>query len=178
MTKVDFDSVISRFTDSLMQIHVGRATPSMVEGLQVEAYGSMMGMQEVAGITAPEPQMLVIQPWDQSLLQAIEAAVRTSDLGLNPVVDGEIVRINIPPMTEEKRKDLVKLMHERAEEARIAIRRLREEALKKYKAEQKEGRISEDDYFREEKAIQDLVDAANESVKSISEAKENDLMKV
>jgi ribosome recycling factor len=178
MSDSTFEKAVSRFAEELNRLRANRATPTILETVRVEAYGTMMSMQEVASINAPEPQMLVVQPWDKSLIKAIETAIRKSDVGIQPVVDGEVIRLPFPPLTEEKRRDLVKLMREKEEDARIAVRKVREETLKALKQREKDGEISEDEYFRLEKETQGAVEHHNNRIKDMAEKKEKELMTV
>lgn len=174
----DYQSIIDTLEQQLQMVRANNANPAMVENIKVEAYNSTMSLQELASISVPEPQQLLIQPWDHAVVQAIEKALRESDMDVNPVVDGEVIRITFAPMTEEKRRDMVKLMSEKVENARVAVRKVREAALKAYKQQEKDGEIGEDDYFAQEKAIQADVDAANTRIEEMAKAKEDALMKV
>lgn len=178
MDTSQFDHVIESTKEDLASLHTGRVTPALVEDVAVEAYDSQMRLQELASISAPEPQMLVIEPWDKSVVKNIESSLRKSDLDINPVVDGSTIRINFPPLTEEKRVQLTKVMHEKIEHGRIAVRRVREELLKGYKAQEKDGEISEDDYYRLEKEVQSTVDQYNTKLKELADKKEQELMSV
>lgn len=173
-----FEEVIKHFTAELQHVRTGRAAPSLIESIPVQAYGSTMRIQELAAITAPEPQTLVIQPWDMSTVRAIETALRECDYHFNPVVDGQILRVNFPPLTEEKRRDLVKIVNHKAEEARISVRKVREEQLKEAKEAEKNGDISEDVLHRFEKDIQAATDDANAKIKTKVEVKEKELMTI
>ncbi len=173
-----FEQTKQHLQEQLRGLQTNRANAAFVEDLPVNAYGSIVRLQEVAAITVPEPQLLVIQPWDKSLLKEVEHAVRVSKLQMNPVVDGTIVRIVFPALTQEKRESLVKLMNEMCEEARIAIRRNREELLKALKEQEKNAALSEDEYFRQEKQIQVVVDEYNTAIKELGEKKERELLTV
>ncbi|MFH1426661.1 MAG: ribosome recycling factor [Candidatus Kerfeldbacteria bacterium] len=172
------NKAIENLKTELAGLRTSQATPTLVERITVDAYGSPMQLQELASISAPEPQLLVVQPWDKNQMKAIESALSDSDLGINPVVDGEIIRIAFPPLTEEKRTEMVKVMNDKVEDARIAVRKIREEHLKNLKKLQKDGDLSEDDYFRQEKEVQDTVDSVNNTIKEVAEAKEKELMTV
>lgn len=178
MLESEFNSIRTKLHEELGNLRTGRANPALIEGVQVEAYGSVMKLQELASINAPEPQTLVVQPWDKSVVKAIESALQQSELDLNPVVDGELLRISFPPLTEERRAEMVKLMHEKIEDARVAARKVREDHLKELKAQQKDGSLSEDEYFRMEKEIQQEMDKFNNEAKEIAESKEQELMTV
>lgn len=173
-----FDSAVERLQKELTNLHANRANPALVEEVMVEAYGSPMRLMEVASISVPEPQQLSIQPWDKSLLKDIDHALRTCEQQFNPVVDGEMIRISFPPLTEEKRKELVKVMHGKIEDGRIAVRKVREEILKKLKQDEKDGNMSEDEYFRKEKEVQETVDQYNAKLKELGEKKEAELMTI
>lgn len=159
-------------------MRANQASPSIIENTPVQAYESTMKLQEVASITAPEPQQLVVQPWDVTLLKDIESALREHPMDLNPVVESEVIRIAFPPLTEEKRRELVKMMGEKVEQARISVRRMREDLLKEHKEAEKAGDLSKDEYFRKEKEVQEQVDAANTEIKNIADKKEQELMTV
>lgn len=178
MDTQQFENVLESTRKDLSTMHAGRVTPALIEDIMVEAYDSHMRLQEVASITAPEPQQLVVDAWDKSLVKAIEAALRTSEQDLSPVVDGEIIRLAFPPLTEEKRVQLTKQMHEKIETGRIGVRKVREEMLKSLKAQQKDGEISEDEYYSREKEVQETVDSYNAQLKELSEKKEQELMTV
>lgn len=173
-----FAGVLSSLQKDLSGLRTGRAVPSLLEDMQVEAYGSNMPIQQLASITAPEPRMLVVQPWDAQTMKDIEKAIQQSNLGLNPVVDGAIIRVPFPALTEEKRKELVKLMHGKLEEAKIKLRQIRETLLKEWKAKKTEGELSEDDFFRLEKELQAMVDETNQKIESMGEAKEKEMLTI
>lgn len=171
-----FDKILENFREEYQALQTHRANPRLVEDILVEAYGATMKIQELASISAPESQTLIIQPWDSAVLKAIETALRQHDLALQPVVDGARIRLSFPPLTEEKRHALVKILHGKLEEARIHLRQQRGEMLKAFKQREQRGEISEDDYFREEKELQKMVDACNEELQKICDAKERELM--
>lgn len=176
--KIHFEGVITSLQKELINIRTGRATPSLIENIQVEAYGSYMPLQQVASITAPEPRMLIVQPWDQQTIKDVEKAIRQSDLGLNPAVDGAIIRVPFPALTEEKRKELVKLMHTKLEESKIKLRQVRETYLKEWKSKKTEGKLSEDDFFRLEKDLKELVDITNKQIEDLGASKEREMMTI
>lgn len=173
-----FEKALHALKGRLHAIRTSRANPSVLDDVRVEAYGTLMKVHEVASISVPEPQMLVIQPWDKTVLKALEGAIRDSNLHLNPVVDGEMIRIPFAPLTEERRKELIKIVDKEAEEARIAIRKVREELMKEIKDQEKEGLMSEDDRFREEKEIQSIVDLYNGKIKEMTDKKGKELMTI
>lgn len=162
----------------LKQLRTGRASPSLVEHLLVEVYGSKTELRELASITTPEVRQILIQPWDPSIIKEVEKAIAASSLGLNPSVDGQVLRINLPALNEERRKELIKVMNGMLEKARVSIRSAREEALKDLKRQERESKISEDELFAGQKELQKIVDEANEEVKKIGETKEKEIMTV
>jgi ribosome recycling factor len=164
--------------EDLMGIRTGRASPALVEKLQVEYYGTMTSLNQMASIAAPEPRLLVIRPWDPSALQDIERAILKSDLGLTPMNDGKLIRLNIPRLTEERRRELVKVVARRVEEARVAIRNLRRDALQDLKEFEKEKMISEDDFFRGKEKVQELTDEFIEQIDEIGKRKEAEVMEI
>jgi len=159
-------------------VRTGKASPALVENIDVEAYGAQMKLKQLALITTPEPRLLVIQPFDGGTTKDIEKAIKESKIGINPIVDGKIIRLPIPQLSEERRRDLVKGIKQMCEEARVRIRSARRDGIDAIKKSQKEGHISEDDLGNYEKEIQKLTD---QFVKKIDEAfamKEADILKV
>ncbi|MDD2708910.1 MAG: ribosome recycling factor [Verrucomicrobiae bacterium] len=159
-------------------VRTGRASSALVENITVTAYGVQMNIKQLAGITVPEARLLVIQAFDPSNVQAIEKAIRESKLGISPVVDGKIIRLPIPELSEERRKDLIKVIKKQSEDGRVAIRHLRREALESAKKLQKEGGISEDDLKNAEKEVQKLTDQYTAEIDKVLAAKEKDIMAV
>lgn len=174
--KPSFDGILNFYKSDVASIRTGRATPALVEDIGAEAYGQKMTIKELATITAPEPRSLIIQPWDKSVVAAIESAIRKSDLGLNPVVDGQIIRLNIPPLTEERRKEFIKLLKQKTEEARVKIRRIREEIWHKVQTMEHAHEISEDDKFKAKDDLQKLVDDYNQKIEDLEKKKEQELL--
>jgi ribosome recycling factor len=162
----------------LAGIRTGRASTSLVERIHVDYYGTSTPLNQLAGINVPEPHQIVIQPWDRSVLGAIEKAIIKSDIGLVPNVDGTVVRLNIPPLTEERRKDLVRVVHKRMEEARVEIRNLRREAADGLKREERDGLIGADASHRELEALQRLTDRYVADVDRIGGLKEQEVLEV
>ncbi len=156
-------------------VRSGKATTSLLDLVKVEAYGSEMPLSQVASVAAPEPKLLTIQPWDKALLKAVEKAILSSDLGLTPSNDGSVVRIPIPPLTEERRRELVKVVHKFAEEGRVAIRHARAEAISRIK---KTEHVSEDEKKHAEKDVQKLHDDHLKQVDAAVKAKEAEIMEV
>ncbi len=162
----------------LQGVRTGRASTSLVERIQVEYYGTPTALNQLAGISVPETHQIVIQPWDRSVLGAIEKAILKSDLGLVPNVDGTVVRLNIPPLTEERRRDLVKVVHRRMGEARVEIRNLRREAQDAIKREERDGLIGTDEAHRELEQLQKVTDRHIADVDRVGGAKEREVMEV
>ena len=159
-------------------IRTGRASTSLVERIHVEYYGTSTPLNQLAGISVPEPHQIVIQPWDRSVLGAIEKAIIKSDIGLMPNVDGTVVRLNIPALTEERRRDLVKQVHKRMEEARVEIRNLRREAADGIKKEERDGLVGADESRREIEQLQRLTDRYVGEVDSAGQHKEREVLEV
>ncbi len=159
----------------LATIRTGRATTALLDVIRVDAYGQQMALNQVANVAVPEPQLLSIQPYDVSLVGAIERALLESDLGLTPANDGKIIRLPIPLLTEERRKELVKVVHKLAEEGRVAIRHARHEALAQVK---KLEHVAEDEKKRDEKEVQKLTDELVKSLDGLSDAKEAEVLEV
>jgi ribosome recycling factor len=169
---------VEALQDDLMGIRTGRASPALVEKLSVEYYGTLTPLNQMASIAAPEPRLLVIKPWDPSALSDIERAILKSDLGLTPMNDGKLIRLNVPRLTEERRREMVKLVSRRVEEGRVAIRNLRRDALQDLKEFEKEKMISEDDFFRGKDDVQDLTDEFIKEIDEIGKRKEEELMEI
>ncbi len=176
--QASFSKVIAHLTDEFASLQIGRASAAMVEGLMVEAYGVVQPLKSVASVGVPDARTLQIQPWDKAMLASIEKAIRDSDLNLNPVNNGVAILLNIPNLTEERRKDLVKVLGRMAEEARISIRNARHEAMTTIKRQEHDGDIAEDERKRTEKQLQDKVDEANASINDMAKKKEEAIMTV
>ncbi|HXG40967.1 MAG TPA: ribosome recycling factor [Candidatus Limnocylindrales bacterium] len=159
-------------------LRTGRASPALVERILVDYYGTQTPLNQLAGISVPEPHQIVIQPWDRSVLGAIEKAIIRSDLGLVPNVDGTVVRLNVPPLTEERRKELVRVIHHRAEEARVAVRNVRRHVKEELEELERDGSISEDELHRAEKELQKLTDQHVALIDEILSHKEKELLEV
>jgi ribosome recycling factor len=159
-------------------IRTGRASTALVERLHVEYYGTSTPLNQLGGISVPEPHQIVIQPWDRSVLGAIEKAILKSDIGLMPNVDGTVVRLNIPPLTEERRRDIVKQVHRRMEEARVEIRNLRRDAADQLKREERDGELGTDESRRELEALQRLTDRFVADVDRVGAHKEQEVLEV
>lgn len=164
--------------EDLGAIRTGRANPGLVEKLPIEYYGAPTPLLQLASISVPEARTITIKPFDASTLKAIEKAIQTSDLGLNPNSDGKVIHLNLPPLNEERRRDLVKLVHHRLEEARVAVRNIRRDAHNDLRDFEKERLISEDDLERGEEDLQKLTDKYVEEVATHGKAKESEIMEV
>jgi ribosome recycling factor len=159
-------------------IRTGRASTSLVERLVVDYYGTQTPLNQLAGISVPESHQIVIQPWDRGVLGAIEKAIQKSDIGLVPNVDGTVVRLNIPPLTEERRKDLVRVVHKRMEEARVEIRNIRRDAADDLKKEERDGNVGTDEAHRQLEALQKTTDLFIGEVDRLGGAKEQEVLEV
>ncbi len=169
---------VAALQDELACLRTGRASSAMFDKIKVEYYGSPTPLSQVAGISVPESRLVVIQPWDKALLGEIEKAIQSSELSLNPNNDGKVIRINIPPLTEERRKEIVKLAKNTAEQSRVAIRNIRRDANDELKKSEKNGDISEDDLKRGEEKVQKLTDQYVESINEIVTAKETEILEI
>jgi ribosome recycling factor len=172
------DGAIQALEDDLAGIRTGRAHPGLVEKLNVEYYGAPTPLIQLASISVPEPRSLLIRPFDVSSLKAIERSIMTSDLGLTPNNDGKAIRLNLPPLTEERRMDLGRLVKNRVEEARIAVRNVRRDSIKDLREFENEKMISEDDLKRGEEKLQEITDEKIEDINSIGERKETEILEV
>ena len=169
---------IQSLSDDLAGIRTGRASPALVERLPVEYYGTPTPLMQLASISVPEPRSLMIKPFDAASIKDIEKAIRASDLGLNPNNDGKVIHLNLPPLNEERRRDLVKHMHHRLEEARVAVRNIRRDLHNDMRDFEKEKLISEDDRIRGEEELQKLTDRFIEEIAKHGHVKEKEIMEV
>ncbi|NLG73974.1 MAG: ribosome recycling factor [Chloroflexi bacterium] len=169
---------VEALQEDLAGIRTGRAHPALVEKLPVEYYGVPTPLNQLASISVPEPRSLLIRPFDASTLKAVERAIQTSDLGLTPNNDGKSIRLNLPPLTEERRRNLVKLVHNRVEEARVAVRNVRRDTMKDLREFEEEKMISEDERKRGEEELQKITDRYIEEVNKVGERKEKEILEV
>jgi len=174
--KAEFDAAVTFAREEANSIRTGRATPDLVDDLPVEYHGSTLTIKELAAISIPEPRSLAIQPWDKGALGPIEKAIRDSQLGLSPVTDGTAVRLTIPPLTEERRKEFVRLLHQKMEDAHIRVRQTREDILKKVQAAVREKTAREDDVRHAKDELQKITDETNGRIEALMEKKEQELM--
>ena len=169
---------ISVFEENLSEIRAGRANPAILNKLTVEYYGVPTPINQVAGISVPEARLIVIQPWDNSLLKEIEKAINTSDIGINPNNDGKVIRLNFPELTEERRKDIVKDIKKMAEEAKVSVRAIRRDGIDKAKTMQKNSELTEDELSRAEDDIQKLTDKYVAEIDNLLNKKEKEVMSI
>ena len=172
------DKAVSALKDEFGGLRTGRASASLLDPVQVEAYGSTSPLNAVAAISVPEPRMITVNVWDRGVVVAVEKAIRSAGLGLNPVVDGQTLRIPIPPLTEERRKDLAKLAGKYAEQQRIAVRNVRRDANDELKKAEKAGEISQDEQKKMEAEVQKDTDAAIKRIDEALKTKEQEIMHV
>ena len=169
---------VQAFKHDLGGLRTGRASASMLDPIQVDAYGAMMPLNQVATVSVPEPRMLSVQVWDRSMVMAVDKAIRESSLGLNPQTEGQIVRIRIPELNEQRRKELVKVAHKYAEESRVAARHVRRDGLDLLKKLEKDGKMSEDDAARQSDLVQKATDQTIVEIDQALSAKEKEIMQV
>jgi ribosome recycling factor len=169
---------VEAMTRDFTGIRTGRASTSLVERIHVEYYGTETPLNQLASISVPEPHQIVIQPWDRGVLGAIEKAIQRSDVGLVPNVDGTVVRLNIPPLTEERRKELVRVVHRRMEDARVEVRNLRREAADDLKKEERDGAVGSDDAHRQLDALQRTTDRFVAEIDRLGKNKEDEVLEV
>lgn len=167
---------ISVYEENLSEIRAGRANPAILNKISVEYYGTATPINQVAGISVPEARLIVIQPWDMSVLKEIERAILASDIGITPNNDGKVIRLNFPELNEERRKELVKEIKKMGEESKVAIRQVRRDGLDEFKKMQKDSVITEDDLKQAEEQIQKLTDNYVEQIDKVTEAKEKEIM--
>ena len=178
--KLRMQKAIEHLKGELAQIRTGRATPALVENLKVDVYaGSQkLTIKELGAISVPEPQELVVSPWDKTIISEITSGIAAANIGLTPVVDGELIRIKIPPLTNERRKDFIRQLHQKLELYRVEIRQIRHEVLEEIRKKKNSGEISEDEAERSEKQLQETVTEFIEKIDLLGEQKEKDIMSV
>lgn len=176
--KEKMEKSINIYNEKLSEVRAGRANPAILNKIKIDYYGTPTPINQVAGVSVPEARLIVIQPWDMSILKEIEKAILASDIGINPNNDGKVIRLAFPELTEERRKDLVKDIKKMAEEAKISIRAIRRDGIEEAKSEQKEGNITEDELKQAENEIQKLTDKSVEEIDKILENKEKEVMSV
>lgn len=162
----------------LAQIRTGRATPALLENVSIDAYGSKMKLQELAQISAPDPKQLLVSPWDKTIISDIVRGIEVANVSLTPITDGEVVRINIPTLTEERRREFTKIAHQKAEMARVGVRSIRHEVLSGLKHKKESGDISENEEKRLEKQLQEIVEEMIDEVDVLIDKKERELLEL
>lgn len=170
------NKTIQKLENDYAAIRAGRANPSVLDKVTVDYYGAPTPVNQLASVSVTEARVLTIQPWDGSVCRAIERAIQTSDIGINPQSDGKTIRLVFPPLTEEKRKEIVKDVSRMAEDAKVALRSIRRDAIEKLKAMKKEGELTEDDLKQAEKKAQDITDKSTKTVDKCSEAKQKEVI--
>lgn len=174
----EFKKTLEHLKAEYSHLQIGRASASLVEAVMVEAYGTKQALKAVGSISVPDARTIQIQPWDKTLLKAIEQGIQMAGLNLNPSNDGIVIRINIPPLTEERRKDLTKVVYRMAEDARISVRHGRQQLMDKIKTLEKDKEITEDEAKGSEKRLQEKVDAANREIDTVAKNKEHDVLTI
>ena len=169
---------IEHLKRELSGIRAGRANPTLLEDIQVLAYGSQMKLMEVGTITAPQPSLLTVQVWDPGIIKDVEKAIMEANLGLNPSTEGTTLRVPIPPLSEERRVEFVKLSHQKGEQFKVEIRQIRQEARSDWDRQKESGEIGEDELFRRQNMLQDLVDKSTNSIDKMIKQKEEELMEI
>ncbi len=172
------DKTMNIYYADLQAVRAGRANPAILEKILVDYYGTPTPIPQLGNISVPEARTLLIQPWDAGVLREVEKAIQKSELGINPNNDGKLIRLNFPPLTEERRRDLVRDVHKRAEEAKVAIRAIRRDAMEHYKAQKKKSEITEDDLKDIEKGIQAMTDDYVKEIDNALAKKEKEIMEV
>ncbi len=176
--RAHMDKALDSMRREFSTVRTGKASPALLDTVRVDAYGSKMALNQVATVSAPEPRLLIVQPFDKSLAGAVEKAIKAAELGLNPSSDGGIIRVPVPALTEERRRDMVRMLHKLAEEGRVAVRHARQEANKDIKRRQNEHEIAEDDARREMDEVQKLTDDYIRKIEQLLKAKEAEVMEV
>ncbi len=177
-TRARMENALEAMRREFATVRTGKASPALLEHVRVEAYETHMPLEQLSTISAPEPRLLVVQPWDKSLMGTIEKAIQSADLGLNPSNDGTVIHVPIPPLNEERRQELVKVLHKMAEEGRVSLRTARRVANDEVKAKMKDGEISEDEGHRQLEEIQKMTDDYSEKIEGLLKAKEEEVLEV
>lgn len=172
------DGALATLNKEFGSLRTGRASTNLLDTIQIEAYGSMLPMNQVGNVTAPEARMLMVNVWDKGMIKAVEKAIRESDMGLNPAVDGQTIRVPIPAPSEERRKEMAKIAHKYAESAKVAVRNVRRDGMDDLKKQEKEKKISEDEQRTQSDKVQKLTDDYIKKIDELLVAKEKDIMSV
>ena len=176
--KEKMEKCINVYSEKFSEVRAGRANPAILNKVKIDYYGTPTPINQVAGVSVPEARMIVIQPWDISVLKDIEKAILTSDIGINPNNDGKVIRLTFPELTEERRKELVKDIKKMAEECKVAVRNTRRDGIDQAKKEQKDGEMTEDDLKQAESKIQELTEKAIEEIDKVLANKENEILSI
>jgi len=176
--KSKMQEVLDKLSENFRALRTGKANSALVENIAVSYYGTKTSLKQMAQISVPDPNLIVIQPWDANSLGDIELAIRNSEIGINPTNDGRVIRLALPPMTAERREELVKMLHKTAEECRVALRNLREESWKEIKKLETSKQITEDDRYSAEKELNDLIDEHNRKINDLVTSKEKEIRTV
>lgn len=177
-TENKMGKAVEVFKSDLLTIRAGRATPSLLDKITVDYYGTPTPLNQLANISAPEPRLIVVQPWDKNVMGEVEKTILKSDLGLTPNNDGNVIRLPVPQLTEERRKELVKMIRKKAEESKVAVRNIRRDANEQLKLQEKDGEITKDDLKRNQDEVQKLTDDYIEKIDQVLTAKEKEIMEV
>lgn len=172
------EKTIGTTQSELTRIRTGRASASLLDTVRVDYYGSVSPLKQVANISVPEPRLIVVQPWDRSMIGVIEKAIMKADIGISPNSDGAVIRLPVPPLTEERRREMVKLVHQMGEDAKVAIRNIRRDVLEQLKKAQKASQISEDEEYNAGIDVQEITDEHIKKIDTIVKAKEEEVMEV
>lgn len=177
-TKQKMQKAIEHLLEELLSVRSGRAAPSLIEGIKANVYGSQMAIKELANINTPEPRLLIVQPWDQNNKDAIAKAIRDGGMGFNPIVEDNLIRVSVPELNEERRADLIKVVNEKGEAARVSIRSVRREAIETIQKEEKNSKISKDESHRYSEQVQKLTDEMIIQAEKVIKAKNSELREI
>jgi len=177
-SKSTMEKAVDATRKDFLGIRTGRATPTLLDAVKVDCYGSKMPLKQLANISTPDKRLLIIQPWDRNLIKDIEKAVIKANLGLTPTIDGAVIRLPIPPLTEDRRKQLVKTVKKRGEDGKVALRNIRRDAIEKFKKMEKKGEASEDDVKRAQEKIQKLIDQHTSEVDKLVNTKTEEITEI
>lgn len=172
------ENTIHHFKVELAGIRAGRANPSLIENIPVSVYGSSMKLNEVGNISAPQPSLLTVQVWDMSILDNVIKAIQQANLGLNPSNEGGLIRLPIPPLTAERREEFIKIVHQKVEEVHVGIRQIRQDIRNEWKKQSDDGQFGEDEFFRREKILQELIDKKVTEIEELGKAKKEELTQI
>lgn len=174
----EFTKTLQHLKSDIATLRTGRATPALVEDIAVECYGGKQPVKALASIMVSDPKTIVVEPWDKSLMQAVEVAIRNASMGVSPVSDGKVIRVPLPQLTEERRRDLIKVLHQKLEQGRIQLRQVREEVKRAVDAAEKEGMMPEDEKFKQYDDLDKVVKEKNEEIKIMGEEKEKEILAI